>query len=241
MHDLLTRGIDANGELRPPQSEAPHLYKRSRLGWIPKEWNTERLGDISALITSGSRGWASYYADSGSLFVRSQNVRMGHLDLGDRQYVLPPSGEEGQRTKLEALDLLVTITGNGVGNVAIVPDDWRVTSFVSQHVGLVRLYDPEITKVVVNFLVEGAPGNRQIVDAQYGQSKPGLNLDSLRNIRIPIPSKRERIEIVESITRSNDRIISEDNDLNQLKMLKIGLMNDLLTGRVRVTPLLGLS
>ena len=39
LHDLLTRGIDANGELRPPQAEAPHLYKESPLGWIPKEWD----------------------------------------------------------------------------------------------------------------------------------------------------------------------------------------------------------
>lgn len=37
LHDLLTRGIAANGELRPSQSEAPHLYKESPLGWIPKE------------------------------------------------------------------------------------------------------------------------------------------------------------------------------------------------------------
>jgi len=35
LHDLLTRGIDANGELRPPQSEAPHLYRASPLGLIP--------------------------------------------------------------------------------------------------------------------------------------------------------------------------------------------------------------
>ena len=39
LHDLLTRGIAANGELRPPQSQAPHLYKDSPMGWIPMTWN----------------------------------------------------------------------------------------------------------------------------------------------------------------------------------------------------------
>jgi type I restriction enzyme S subunit len=39
LHDLLTRGIDANGALRPLQSQAPHLYKDSPLGWVPLEWN----------------------------------------------------------------------------------------------------------------------------------------------------------------------------------------------------------
>jgi len=38
LHDLLTRGIDANGDLRPPHPEAPHLYHHTPLGWLPKEW-----------------------------------------------------------------------------------------------------------------------------------------------------------------------------------------------------------
>jgi type I restriction enzyme S subunit len=38
LQDLLTRGINANGELRPSQAEAPYLYKPSPLGLIPKEW-----------------------------------------------------------------------------------------------------------------------------------------------------------------------------------------------------------
>ena len=47
LHDLLTRGIDANGELRPPQGEAPHLYKESTLGWIPKEWEPLPLEQVT--------------------------------------------------------------------------------------------------------------------------------------------------------------------------------------------------
>lgn len=45
LHDLLTRGIAANGELRPPQAEAPHLYQQSPLGWIPKEWEVSTVGE----------------------------------------------------------------------------------------------------------------------------------------------------------------------------------------------------
>ena len=45
LHDLLTRGIAANGELRPPQAEAPHLYQQSPLGWIPKDWDFSTVGE----------------------------------------------------------------------------------------------------------------------------------------------------------------------------------------------------
>ncbi len=44
LNDLLTRGIDANGNLRPLQSEAPHLYKQTPLGWLPKRWDCVELG-----------------------------------------------------------------------------------------------------------------------------------------------------------------------------------------------------
>jgi type I restriction enzyme, S subunit len=239
LHDLLTRGIDANGELRPPQSQAPHLYKGSSLGWIPREWTACRLLEVATLVTSGSRGWAAHYADSGALFLRSQNVRMGHLDFSDRQHVKPPTGSEGQRTKLEPLDLLVTITGNSVGNVAHVPANWEEIGFVSQHVGLVRLGNPQCAEIATQYLMRGSPGNQQLINAQYGQSKPGLSLENLRNLTIPAPPDPERPMITQRLSSAQKHIEREVDYLTQLHALKFGLMDDLLTGRVRVTPLLG--
>lgn len=238
LHDLLTRGIDANGLLRPRHDQAPELYKESPLGWIPREWEVRNLGQLTSLITSGSRGWASYYSDTGSLFLRSQNVRMGSLDLSERQCVNPPTDGEGLRTRVEALDLLVTITGNGVGNLAYLPDGWSETAFVSQHVALVRFVNPWLAKLANHYLVLGGPGRQQIVDAQYGQSKPGLNLESLRNIRIPAPSGAESEEIIARIALLNKRVEDEVLLAGQLHSVKSGLMDDLLTGRVRVTSLL---
>lgn len=238
LHDLLTRGIDANGELRPPQSEAPQLYKESPLGWIPKEWEASQLHILTELITSGSRGWAAYYADAGALFLRSQNVRMGYLEFTDRQLVSPPIGGEGARTKLEQSDLLITITGNGVGNVAHVPVDWVEAAYVSQHVGLVRFHDPRLALLAAHYFVEGAPGNQQIVSVQYGQSKPGLSLGNLRSFWMPTSSGNEVSVINDRIASAYGRLNREESLAHQLRDLKLGLMDDLLTGRVRVTSLL---
>ncbi len=234
MHDLFTRGLAHDGQLRPPPEEAPGLYKESLLGWIPKEWEVVDIRRLAALVTSGSRGWSAYYAKSGSIFLRSQNVRMGYLDLDDCQHVAPPQGSEGQRTKLRANDLLVTITGNSVGNVAFVPQDWTKVAFVSQHVGLVRLHEPELAEFAMNYFAPGSPGNRQLSDAQYGQSKPGLNLDNLRDLRLPLPSTNEREAIVERLSGTRTRIEGELTYARLMEELKQGLMHDLLTGRVRV-------
>ena len=58
MHDLFTRGVTPDGQLRPPRSEAPQLYKESPLGWIPKEWDSRLLDDrgLEAAIIDGDRG-----------------------------------------------------------------------------------------------------------------------------------------------------------------------------------------
>ncbi len=53
LQDLFTRGIDiTTNKLRPRFEEAPHLYKESKLGMIPREWEVERLGN-SAIIEYG--------------------------------------------------------------------------------------------------------------------------------------------------------------------------------------------
>jgi type I restriction enzyme, S subunit len=236
LHDLLTRGIDDKGELRDPVRSS-ELFKDSSLGRVPADWEVASVGQLVDLVTSGSRGWAQFYADAGALFVRSQNVRMGDLDLTDRQYV-SVEAEEGQRTLLAPNDLLITITGNGVGNVAVVPDPWGERGFVSQHVGLVRFRDPSLGPWAMHWLSAGAPGNRQILDAQYGQSKPGLNLDNIRQFMVPLPPPSERAALLDRLSCMRWRTLVEMGFLGALRGARLGLMEDLLTGRVRVTPLL---
>lgn len=238
LHDLLTRGIDANGDLRPPVTEAAHLYHQTPLGWLPKEWEAKQVGVQAVMITSGSRGWAQYYSAEGSLFIRSQNVRMGNLDLREKQYVKVVSSTEGDRTSVEPLDFLVTITGNGVGNSCFVPEDWTEPAYVSQHVGLVRFVPRGLGRFAGRYFVEGGPGQVQIKDAQYGQSKPGLSLTNLAELQMPIPPESERIEILKFMDDADEKLAAELQMLAKLGIQKSGLMDDLLTGRVSVSPLL---
>lgn len=147
-------------------------YKRTEVGVIPEDWAVALLGHLSDFITSGSRGWASYYSHCGSLFVRSQNVRGGRLDLSDCQFVNPPQGAEGNRTRLSLNDLLITITGNSVGNVALVKQDLG-DAYISQHVGLVRLSEPSGGRYICRFLSPCSPGNKQIIASQSGAEQTG--------------------------------------------------------------------
>jgi len=73
MHDLFTRGIDEHGHLRPPQTEAPHLYKQSQLGWIPKEWEVRQIGDLANYMNGHSFD-AALWSRHGLPIIRIQNL-----------------------------------------------------------------------------------------------------------------------------------------------------------------------
>ncbi len=78
---------------------------------LPENWEWAYVWDISELITSGSRDWAKYYSETGSIFVTMGNLSRGDykLRMDNIRYVKPPLEGEGTRTRLEANDLLISI------------------------------------------------------------------------------------------------------------------------------------
>ena len=105
------------------------------------EWRTFALGDISTVVTSGSRGWAEYYSATGGAFVRMGNIRRSsiELDISDLKFVkLPKESSEGTRTQLQSGDILISITAE-LGKVAYVRALPTPQSYISQHVCLVRI------------------------------------------------------------------------------------------------------
>lgn len=208
-------------------------FKSTPLGLFPELWDVVPLGSLSEFITSGSRGWAQFYAEKGAVFIRSQNIRKGALDFSDSQCVMPPQGAEGSRTKVVFGDVLITITGNSVGNVASV-DRELGEAYISQHVGLVRLKAPSSAPYVSVFLSAGAPGNEQIAGSQSGQSKPGLNLRNLHEFWVALPPMVERHGIAASLSDVDALIAGLERLINKKRDIKQAAMQQLLTGQTRL-------
>ncbi|EPA97803.1 type I restriction-modification system subunit S [Pseudomonas sp. G5(2012)] len=237
-HDLLTRGITANGEQRPAQAEAPHLYKVSPLGWIPKEWDVVTLESLSKTVTSGSRDWARFYADSGALFVRIGNLTREHINFRYEStiYVRPPRNADGQRTRLESGDILISITAD-LGIVGVVPDGLG-EAYINQHIALVR---PDLDVVNSRFIghyLAGPIAQTYISKLNDAGAKAGLNLPTIRGLVTAKPLRAEQDLIATRLDEIDNRLQNATSESGKLRELKAGLMDDLLTGRVRVTPLL---
>ncbi|WP_261857406.1 restriction endonuclease subunit S [Photobacterium sanguinicancri] len=184
-----------------------------------QEWDEFKLGELSEYITSGSRGWSKYFGSEGALFLRSQNIRDGYLDLDDKVYVCLPDKVEGKRTKLCSEDIVFTITGNSVGNVSLIEEGVGEV-YVSQHVALVRLLNTTYSKFIAYYFSKGAPGNREIQLCQYGQSKPGLNLKNISNFKVKLPPENELknyVKIIEDISAVKTLLDIKIENFNSLK------------------------
>ena len=156
----------------------------------------DTLGDHLDFVTSGSRGWAKFYAESGSRFVRSQDVRLGSISEDNPAFVQAPDNAEAERTVVRQGDLLVTITGI-VGRVAAVSSELD-GAFVSQHVSIARP-SPSLRPAFAEAFMCSSAGQYQLERAQYGQTTPGLNLTQIREFRLPVPSLSEQDRVLEKL------------------------------------------
>jgi type I restriction enzyme, S subunit len=235
MHDLLTRGIDENGVIR---SEKTHRFKNSPLGRIPEEWDVVELETLKMAITSGSRAWAAYYSDDGPLFIRIGNLTRDHINLrlDDLMHVNPPAGSEGSRTRIDEGDVLISITAD-LGIIGIAPDDLG-EAYVNQHIALVKLDRSKANPRWIGYYLANEQGQKQFYHLNDPGAKAGLNLPTVGRLLVLLPPAREQEKIVAVADAHVSGIHAEEAYRDKLKHLKRGLMEDLLTGRLRVNHLL---
>jgi type I restriction enzyme S subunit len=221
MQELLTKGIGHTE------------FKDSALGRIPANWRIVKLGDISAHITSGSRGWAEYYSEVGAIFIRIGNLTREHINFrfDDIVYVNPPKDREGKRTLVRTGDVLISITAD-LGIVGVVYDNLG-EAYVNQHVSLVRLNDIGLSRWVGHCLAN-ENSQKQFSANNDAGAKSGLNLSAIRNLEIALPTEYEMGKIVLALDSVDSDIVFIRNKLQRSIALKKALMQDLLTGKVRV-------
>lgn len=201
---------------------------------IPESWIYTRLGSLTTKVGSGStpRGGETAYSLSGIPFIRSQNVNDNKLIESSLKYIDSKIHSKMNSTQVLANDLLLNITGASIGRSCVVPSNFKEGN-VNQHVCIIRLKNNVDRKYIQLFLSSFA-GQVSINRTQVGGNREGLNHQSVRSIKIPLPPLPEQKKIAEILSTWDEAIETTQNLISQLELRKKGLMQDLLTGKKRL-------
>lgn len=230
IHRAVTCGLDPGVALKP--SGVPWL------GDIPQHWEVRRLKSLCHFVTSGSRGWAQYYADAGSVFLRIGNISTTSVDLRLKRisYVTPPKDAEGERTRALPDDLLLSITAQ-IGAVGVVPEGLG-EAFVNQHTALIRLRRKECVPRWIAYGLLSQFGKDQCRLLTNGGTKVGLTLGDVRCLSVLLPPFDEQLRIVAGVegeTRElNVAITRLEHEIELLREYGARLIADVVTGKLDV-------
>lgn len=212
-------------------------YKQTAaVGVIPEDWEVTQIGDLKPFVTSGSRGWAAYYSEHGSLFVRITNLSREsiYLNLEDSKFVkLPPETREGMRTQLQQGDILISITAD-IGIVGYVDSRVPTPAYINQHIALVRFDSSKTSgKFVSYFLASEKPQKLFRASTDVG-AKAGMSLLTVQKLQCALPAHAEQCAITAALSDVDALISGLDQLITKKRDLKLAAIQQLLTGKQRL-------
>lgn len=231
MHDLFTRGVLPNGRLRPSREQAPELYQETAIGWIPKDWRVDRVEAVLSRIID-YRGKTPEKTVSGIPLITARNVRMGYIEAEPREFIAESDYNTWMTRGIQnAGDILFT-TEAPLGNVAQVPPGDR-TAF-AQRVIILQPSD-QIRATFLAYRLMTEPTQRAISRLASGSTALGIKQSEFRKIWIGFPAdKGEQGRIELKLDAMDGWLFKQLESKNKLQQQKLGLMQDLLTGKVQV-------
>lgn len=224
MQELLTKGIGPGG--------APHTeFKDSPVGRIPAGWDVRTADELADAIMVGVViKPTQYYVHQGVPALRSANVRENGLTMENLKYFSPESNEQLHKSKLREGDLLTVRTGYP-GTTAVVTKEFEGCNCIDV---VITRPGEKIYSYFLCLWVNSGHGKGQVLKAQGGLAQQHFNVGDMKNLLVPVPPLEEQEAIFRAIDSVTRRLSLGEKRLAHFYSLKKALMQDLLTGKVRV-------
>ena len=219
MQKLLTKGI---GHIR---------FKQTELGEIPKEWEIKRIIECchinkESISSSTDGGYEINYIDIASIQYPGENP--------DKKQIKFKNAPSRARRKVYDNNILISTVRPYLRAFTFI-EKAEHNLICSTGFGVLESKEKYHPRFIYQYILSNIFLN-QVLKKLVGSNYPAINNDDLKNIKIAIPSNyNEQKQIASILTGVDDQIHDNKSQLENLKQLKKGLMQDLLTGRVRVT------
>lgn len=229
MQQLLTKGI---GHTK---------FNDSPLGEIPESWEVKELDKIGIQLIDGDRG--SNYPKSKDfienegycLFLSAKNVTKNGFQFNELQFINEERDKLLRKGKLSRNDFVITTRGS-VGHIAFYNDSVSFEN-IRLNSGMVILRDNQgIFENHFLYQIMRSPiFEAQISIITSGSAQPQLTIKTLKRLKLPIPNLAEQQKIAEILSSVDEKIQIQQDKKAEYQELKKGLMQQLLTGKIRVS------
>lgn len=210
-----------------------------RMKGFSEKWETKSLDSLCRLVTKQT-GFDYSAEIKPSLFTINQigslpfiqNKDFEEFDINyNTDFFIPYSvATKYPKIMLDEVCLLISISGR-IGNVARF--DNRFTAFAGGAVGIAKFHDPSLVSWCMLYLMS-KDGQEQIFSHEKVGAQHNLTVEDVRNLKIKIPHKNERNSIIAIINDMDSDIKKLEEKLNKYQEVKQGMMEELLTGNVRL-------
>ena len=229
LHNLLTRGLNHNGELRDPERR-PEQFFQSEGRMIPRGWRIltlEQIADPANPICYGIVQAFGFVPNGVPvLTIRDikgdfiTNIHRTAKDIDDsyaRSHTIPG-------------DVLISIKGT-IGRIGLVPPHFHGN--ISRDLARIRTAE-NINPLYVCHMLRSPEGQQTLSLAQVGTTRGELSIGPLKKLKFPIPEATEQYEIARRLNQLEEFLSSLWTEHYTLRHIKAGLLDDMLSGAVRV-------
>ena len=201
---------------------------------VPNGWSQLKGKEITAKITKGSSPkWQGFdYQKEGTLFVTSENVRDGFLDISSPKYLPLEFNQKLKNSQLEKGDILINIVGASIGRSCQF-DIENQSANINQAVCLFRTNELVKSEFIFQFLQHSTTINK-LLGTQSESARPNLSLSDMRDFVFSIPPLPEQRKIAKILSTWDKAISTTERLIDNSKQQKKALMQQLLTGKKRL-------
>jgi len=210
-------------------------YKETKLGIIPEDWEVTSLENLGTTY-NGLSGKNKEHFGKGKPFIPYKNIfNNTKIDISYLDFVM--IDEDEAQNKVQYGDVFFTTsseTAEEVGYTSVLLDDLKETYLNSFCFGY-RLNDfNKVRPEFLRYLLRGQSVRKSIIKIAQGYTRFNLSKLQVLKILIPIPPIMEQLKIASILSSVDDRLELYKSKKEKLNLLKKGLMQQLLTGKIRV-------
>jgi len=224
MQTLLTKGIG--------HSE----FKKTEIGEIPVEWQIKNLCEVITAIESGGRPTGGATENSGTItsFGGENILKDGGVDYKNVRKISLDYYKNMSMGKLNDKDILINKDGANTGKLGIYSNKYYKEGGINEHIFLIRGLKKVITQEFLYYFLLSDKGQYYIKQKITGSAQPGINKSFTHNFPVPVPYINEQEEISKILISLDEQLSIFKEKKEKLNLLKKGLMQQLLTGKIRV-------